>query len=90
MSALENTAERHSHNKRQYVESLIAYLIDQLDQLDGDPDLEQPDPDLEPNLAGFTGCDDDRECDLADSCNDLELDEGEPDNPGVIPGGQGA
>ncbi len=90
MTVNETSLERHHHNMRQYVENVISFLIDQLDQIDGDPDFEEPDPDLEPYLAGFIGIGDDREGDLADSTSDLEFDEAERDYPGVITGGQGA
>lgn len=82
-------------HKRRYVEYVIGYLIDQLDKMDGDPDLEPSlgwypigmEPDLEVDLADSY---DDREGDLAGCCGNLEFDEAERDYPGIIPGGQGA
>lgn len=81
--------------KREYVEYVIGCLIDQLDHMDGDPDLEPSlgwypigmEPDLEVDLADSY---DDREGDLAGCSGDLEQDPGYDDYPGHIFGGQGA
>ncbi len=83
------TTDQTFANKRHYLDHVIAQLIELADQLDGDPDYQEADADLEPWLSGFTGNSEDLEGNLAGSVSDLEYDAAELDQPGLIAGGQG-
>ncbi len=80
---------------RRSIEDAIERLLGLLNVMDGDTDLE-PELGFTGNGAGYGSevtddreGDDERDCDLAGCCSDLEDDPAYSDMPGHIAGGQG-